>query len=64
MDEDTTPPQDIEPWEKTDDALAAAAELMPVCQIAHGIGEDGLPIEDRQTVEAIVDAGPDETGDA
>ncbi|MET7808613.1 hypothetical protein [Micromonospora chersina] len=57
--------QGIIPWEKTDEALGAAAELMPACEIEHdGIGEDGQPIEDRQTVESIVGADQAETGDA
>lgn len=57
--------QGIDPWEKTDEALDAAAELMPVCEIEHdSIGEDGQPLEDRQAVEAIVDGDPDESGDA
>lgn len=57
--------QEITPWEKTDEALDAAAELMPVCEIADddAIGEDGQPLEERQTVEAIVD-GPDGSGAA
>ncbi|MBC9000454.1 hypothetical protein [Micromonospora aurantiaca (nom. illeg.)] len=29
--EDTAQAPDIEPWEKTDEALDAAAELMPEC---------------------------------
>ncbi|MBM0201837.1 hypothetical protein JNW90_01040 [Micromonospora sp. STR1s_5] len=57
--QDTIPGDDdqvIEPWEKTDEALDAAAELMPVCGIEHdGIGEDGQPVEDRDVVEAIVE---------
>lgn len=40
--------QVITPWEKTDEALAAAAELMPECEIAHGVvGEDGEPADDE-----------------
>jgi hypothetical protein len=33
--------QEITAWEKTDDALAAAAELMPVCPA--GDGDEGEP---------------------
>lgn len=44
--EDTAQAPDIEPWEKTDEALDAAAELMPECPADDGDEGEGDELAD------------------